>query len=109
MTTYLRKLAVLDIDKWAEQTLNEQELQEYRQAMTLNMQLWENYKTNGVINKEYLIYETILSTTYNTEIAIPIEEAIQIKPGQTAVMAPEIIPWMDRYIAENGNPVIVVP
>jgi hypothetical protein len=108
MTTYIRKLPN-NLMTWAQNTLNEQELQQFVQAVDKNNQLWNTYKSTGVIVEDYINDEILLSTTYNTEIALPSEEVIEISAGQTAVMASELIPWMDRYIAENGNPVIIEP
>ena len=109
MTTYINKLTSLNITTWAQDTLNEQELQQFTQALDKNNQLWENYKLSGVIADDYVVYETFLSNTYNTEISIAVEEVIRIAPGQTTIMVSEMVPWMDRYIAENGNPVIIDP
>jgi hypothetical protein len=108
MTTYIRKLPS-DLMTWAQNTLNEQELQQFVQALDKNNQLWNTYKSTGVIVEDYINDEILLSTTYNTEIALPSEEVIEISAGQPVVMASEMIPWMDRYIAENGNPVIIEP
>jgi hypothetical protein len=109
MTTYIKKLSYLNILKWAQNTLSEQELQQFMQAFDKNNQLWDNYELSGVIADHEIISETLISTTYNTEISVPVEEIIRIAPGQTAAMASEMIPWMDHYIAENGNPVIIEP
>jgi hypothetical protein len=107
MTTYIRKISNLNILKWAQDTLSEQELQQFMQALDINNQLWKNYELNGVITDHEIISETLLSNTYNTEISVPVEEIVKIAPGQTTITASEMIPWLDRYIAENGNPVII--
>ena len=107
MTTYIRKISNLNISKWAQDTLSEQELQQFMQALDINNQLWKNYELHGVITDHEIISETLLSNTYNTEISVPVEEIVKIAPGQTAITASEMIPWLDRYIAENGNPVII--
>ncbi len=107
MTTYIRKISDLNMLKWAQDTLSEQELQQFMEAFNRNNQLWKNYELSGVIADHEIISETLLSNTYNTEISVPVEEIIKIAPGKTAPMASEMIPWMDRYIAENGNPVII--
>lgn len=110
MTTYIRKLTSLDMLKWGQDTLDEQELQQFIQALNKNNQLWDDYKSNIVVDDDYIIYETLLSNTYNTEISVPVEQVITIAPFQTVfIMASEMVQWMDRYIAENGNPVIIEP
>lgn len=107
MTIYLRNLTFIPMQEWAKQTLTPNELEQFNIALEINNQLWKSYKENNIINNNYTEYESFLSESYNTNISIPTVEVIQIAEGQTVPMAPEIVPWVDRYNQDNGDPIII--
>jgi len=105
MTTYLRKLSNTDIQKWADDTLNAQELQQFNAAHEKNIQLWQSYEQQQLYTSEDIL-ETCYSTLLESNIEVKVGEKITFAP--TTTIYPEFIYWLDRYNSETGGDSLVL-
>ena len=91
---------------WAQRVLTPQELVQFNNAFDLNTELWETYRTTGLITKSTIRF-TVHSYTYNRNINIPIGEQLVDTGQENLTVAPEFRPWLERYLADVSNPVVV--
>lgn len=107
MTTYIRYANTQSIEEWANNTLNQQELQQFRTANEENKLLWKEYNDQGLVFRTDIL-ETVFSNTFNLNVEVRIGHKITLSSDSSTgiVIAPSLVPWIDRYDYEVGNPVI---
>lgn len=108
MTTYIRYENTQSIEEWANNTLNQQELEQFKIAYEENNSPWNTLYNQGLISQTD-IFETVFSSTFSTNVEIKIGNKIAVTDNEQTSFAtpPSFVHWMDRYIAENGNPIII--
>jgi ribosomal protein S8E len=96
------------MEEWANDTLNQQELEQFKIAYEENESQWNTYYIQGLISQTDIV-ETAFSSTFNTNVEIKIGHKIIVTNNEqtsSVVTAPSFVPWVDRYNYEIGNPVV---
>ncbi len=106
MVIYERYTNKESISQWASRVLTPQELVLFNNALNLNNQLWESYQESGLIKKE-IIRPVVYSITYERNININIGERITELGQDKLTVHSEFGPWLERYSADVGNPVVI--
>lgn len=94
-----------NIDKWAKETLNVEELSQYQSAAEANGLLWQSYQDQGLFTLEEL-YETVYSATLNSNITITIGSMITFANEEfrnSLKRETNYESWCNRYVGETGE------
>ena len=105
MIIYERYNNVESPTDWAQRVLTPQELVQFNNAFDLNTKLWISYEDAGLIENNTIRYK-VYSYTYNRDIDILIGEQLVDSGQGNLTVAPEYTPWLNRYLADVGAPVV---
>lgn len=111
MNTVTKYFGANSIESWAQETLSQQELNQFNQDYANNLTFFRSQKDNGKYVVED-VYETFTSTLLNTDIDLHVGEKFIFAQGSSlqtdCAPIPEYYIWIQRYWNETGGDVQIM-
>jgi len=109
MQAFIRYYKNDDINNWAETTLDQSELLQFRAAFDANNNLWQSYKDQGLYTLRD-VHANVHSTTLNADIDIVVGQEMIMAQGvslDSLALDNDFKQWLDRYNQETGGDTLI--